>query len=177
VSLELGHVVGARDHHRAARREQRVLREACGRVLQEGAACHGEGAHLRRAVAFHEERGRAAGGVVAGLRLALEQDHARMRGQPVGRRSPRDAAADHEEVGRDGSWVVEEVIGEKCRNKFADTQIKNAYQGETMVHRQGEICVNAICVYATSGPSHPGGRGSGAGGLAESACTTRERHA
>ena len=61
----------ARHHHGAARAEQRVLGEALRRLLEEGAAGHREGAHLRRAVALHEERGRAAGGVKARLRLLL----------------------------------------------------------------------------------------------------------
>ncbi|MDT4846087.1 hypothetical protein FQZ97_800950 [compost metagenome] len=103
VRFELVQVLGARNHHRAARREQRVLGEAFGRVFEEGAAGHGEGAHLRRAVALHEERGRTAGGVVARLGFAFEQDHAGMRGEPVGHRGPGDAAADHEVVGHDGS--------------------------------------------------------------------------
>jgi hypothetical protein len=102
VGFELGHVFCARDHHRAARREQRMLAEAFGRVFEESAARHGEGAHLRCAVAFHEEGGGSAGGVVARLRFAFEKDHACVRSEPVGHRGPGDAAADHEEVSHDG---------------------------------------------------------------------------
>ena len=60
------------DHQRAARRQDRLLGEAGGRRVEEGAARHRQRAHLRRAVALHEQRRRAAGRVVAGLRLALE---------------------------------------------------------------------------------------------------------
>ena len=88
----------AGDEQRAARRQERVLGKAVGRLLEEGAAGQRQRAHLRRAVAGHEQRRRAAGAVVAGLRFALQQRHAAVRREPVADRRRGDAAADDDAV-------------------------------------------------------------------------------
>jgi hypothetical protein len=92
----------ARHHHGAARAEQRVFGESFGRLLEEGAAGHREGAHLRRAVALHEERGRAAGGMEARLRLLLDEQHLQVRREEEARRRAGDAGADDDAVGGAG---------------------------------------------------------------------------
>ncbi len=98
VRFEQGQLPRAGDHERAARRQQRMRGKARRRILQEGAACHRQRAYLRGAVAFHEQRRRAAGRVVAGLRFALEHDDAAMRCQPVRDGRTGNAAPDDEEV-------------------------------------------------------------------------------
>jgi hypothetical protein len=102
VALQLRFLPVGGDHHRAARADQRVLAEPRGRALEERAARHGECAHLRRAVAFHEERGGAARGVVARLRLPLQQQHAAVRREEVADGRAGDAGTHHEKVGIEG---------------------------------------------------------------------------
>ena len=96
--LQLRFLPGRGNDERAARREQGMLGKPFRRVFEKGAAGAGEGAHLRRTVALHEQGRRAAGGVVAGLRFALQQQHACMRCQPVRGRSAGNACADDDDV-------------------------------------------------------------------------------
>ena len=86
------------DEQRAARRQDRPVGEAGRRRFEEGAAGERQRAHLRRAVAFEEERRRAAGRVVAGLALALEDDGAPVRREEVADRRAGDAGTDDQEV-------------------------------------------------------------------------------
>jgi hypothetical protein len=86
------------DQQRAARRQDRPVGEAGRRRFEEGAAGERQRAHLRRAVAFHEERRRAPGRVVAGLALALEDDDAAVGRQEVADRCAGDAGTDDQEV-------------------------------------------------------------------------------
>ena len=82
-----------------------------GGASKKARLAHRQRAHLRRAVAFHEERGRAAGGVVAGLRLPLQQQHAAVRGEQVADRGAGDAGADDDEVGGSGHpSMLEQVL-------------------------------------------------------------------
>ena len=116
VRVEQAFLAGCPDHQGATRRQQRMFGEACRRVLQKVAARLSERAHLRRAVAFHEERRRAAGRVIAGLRFPFEHGHAAVRGKPVGDRSTCDAAADDEKVAlrrarRKRGWHGNELCG------------------------------------------------------------------
>ncbi|MNN01807.1 hypothetical protein D3C81_1144350 [compost metagenome] len=98
VGVELVLLAGPGQHHGAARQQHRLRGKAGRRRIEEGAAGHGQPAHLRRAVAFEVKGGRAAGRVVAGLRLALEHDHAPRLRQPVSHRRPGNAGADDEVV-------------------------------------------------------------------------------
>jgi hypothetical protein len=67
-------LAGDVDH--AARRKQRVLGEAFGRMLVEGAAGARQRPDRGRAIGLDEHRGRAAGRVVTRLGLTLEHEHA-----------------------------------------------------------------------------------------------------
>ena len=99
VGVELRRLAGCRDKHCATRRHQRMAGEPIRRFLQKGTTSHGQPPDLRRAVAFHEQRGRPPGRVIAGVRLALQQQHAASLRQPVASRGRGDTGADHDEVG------------------------------------------------------------------------------
>ena len=69
---------GAHIEH-AAWREDGRFGKACGRRVIEGAAGAGQSLNLGRAVMLFKQRGRAAGGVIAGLGFALQHQHGRGR--------------------------------------------------------------------------------------------------
>ena len=87
-------------------RQQRLPGKALRRGIEEGAAGHGERAHLGGAVALGEHGGRSPGRVIAGLRLAFEHDDATMRGEVPGDGSTGNAAADDQEVGFCGQQLA-----------------------------------------------------------------------
>ena len=87
----------------AARGEQRCFGKAGGWVVQHVTAGPGQGLGGLAAVLGVIQRGRAAGGVVAGLRFALQYQHRRWRvaarlGQLPGHRAAGHAAADDHKI-------------------------------------------------------------------------------
>ncbi|MCY1432879.1 hypothetical protein D9M71_488880 [compost metagenome] len=99
LALQLFGVAAEVHHHLAARREQRMFAEAFRRCVEEGAAGGGQGAYLGRAVGHGIERGRAPGGVVAGVLLALQYQHPPVARQPVTGGGAGDPGTDDDEVG------------------------------------------------------------------------------
>lgn len=97
--VQLGFLAGRSYVEHAARLQQRVLAKTFGRRAVEATAGACQRAYLRGAVALHEHGGRAARGVVSGLRLAF-QHHYRgaAPGQPPGHRGTGHAATDHREI-------------------------------------------------------------------------------
>jgi hypothetical protein len=98
VGVELRLLARRAEHEGAARRQQRVFAKAGRRAAEEVEAGAGQGAHLRRAVALHEQGRRTPAAVVTRLRLAFQHDDTRALGQPVGDRRPADACADDDEI-------------------------------------------------------------------------------
>jgi len=93
------HLVLEEDHHARARQEW-GLREAGGRLAQEPAAQDLERVEGGDRIQLRQRRGAPAGGVVAGLLLALEQEdvgHTSL-GEEVRERGAGDAAADDDHL-------------------------------------------------------------------------------
>ena len=96
--VEGAKLIGSRDHQHAARRQDRMLGEARRRLLQEGAAGPGQAPDRPVAVILGEQRGRTAGGVIAGLALALQNQHPPMLGEGIGGRGAGNTGADDDEI-------------------------------------------------------------------------------
>src|SRR3546814_5786108 len=69
-------LIVARDEQKAARHQQRMRREAVGRVLEKRTAAARQLPHRAAAVAFREYRGRAPGRVIARLRFLFQNNDA-----------------------------------------------------------------------------------------------------
>lgn len=70
-------LIGRAHIEHAARREDGGFGKAGRRRIVEGAAGTGQGLNLGGTVMLFKQRGRAAGGVIAGLRFALQHQHGR----------------------------------------------------------------------------------------------------
>ncbi len=104
----------------ATGREQRMLAETCGRVIEEVAAAQGQGAHLRGTVGGDVQRGRAASGVIARHGLTLQHDDAGVSGQPVTGGGTGNTAADDDVVGLVHVFLLEcESAESKCGSGLA----------------------------------------------------------
>jgi len=75
-----------------------VIGETGWRGIVKGAAGGRQRADLRRAVGHGIQRRRAAGGVIAGLRLAFKQQRLAVAGQEVAGGGPGNAGADDEVI-------------------------------------------------------------------------------
>ncbi|MDT4854128.1 hypothetical protein FQZ97_884160 [compost metagenome] len=82
----------------SARAEQWMLGKALWRRIEEGAAGAGQRAHLWRAVGGGVQRGGAAAGVVAGMRLTFQHRYPAMPRQPEAGGGAGDSGADDEVV-------------------------------------------------------------------------------
>ena len=96
--LQDGQLVLARDHQDAQRPGQRHVGEARGRLAIEGCRGGGERPDGGVAVGAVQGRGGAAGAVVAGLALLLEQEDAPRRRQRPGERGAGHAGAHDDDV-------------------------------------------------------------------------------
>jgi hypothetical protein len=76
-SLELAReplqLIRSRNGDHAARRQQRMIAESGGRMLEEGTACNRKPTDQGTAVVLGEARGRPPGGMIAAAAFALEQ--------------------------------------------------------------------------------------------------------
>ena len=91
-------LIGPRQIHHAARREQRMVGEALRRLAVEATRGHGDGPDFRAPVGFRMQRRGAAGRVIGRDMLALENDHFRMGREMKGGGNPGDAGADDGEI-------------------------------------------------------------------------------
>jgi hypothetical protein len=98
--IERAQLILPRDEQGAARRQHRMVGEPAGLIPVERVTGGGQRADYAIAVGWSEDRGRAAGRVVAWLALALEQDNLGESGDLVGGRRPGDAGADDQDVAR-----------------------------------------------------------------------------
>ncbi len=110
LTAEFFRIVAEVDHHFRTRAEQRMLAEAGRRVVEEGPAGGGERAHLGCAVGHRVVRGGAAGGVVAGLRLALQHHDPAVGRQPVAGGCAGDAGTDDEVIRFDHAALLHRAI-------------------------------------------------------------------
>ncbi len=91
-------LIGAADDQAAARREHRLLGEPARAPVVEAPARRGQRPDHPVAVGRGEQRGRAAGRVIARLALALEEDDAGEGRDLIRGRRAGDAGADHQDV-------------------------------------------------------------------------------
>ena len=91
-------LLGAADDDGTAWRQQGVLGEAGRRTAVEAARGHGDGADFCAAVGLRMQRRRAAGRVIGGHVLPLEDHHARVRREMIGDGDAGDAGADNGEI-------------------------------------------------------------------------------
>ncbi|MCY1399796.1 hypothetical protein D9M71_148620 [compost metagenome] len=75
-----------------------MLGEVNWRLFIEVPAGAGQCLDLRCAIAFHEHRGGASGGVITRLALTLKHHNAGLPGQAIGQGGPRNTAADDGEI-------------------------------------------------------------------------------
>ncbi|MNH08980.1 hypothetical protein D3C79_684210 [compost metagenome] len=112
LALQLFRVAVEVDGHFPARAEQRVLGEARRRMVEKLTAGQGQRADLRCAIGCCVQRGRAAGGVVTRLRLALKQQHPPVAGQPVTCGGTGNTGADDDEISvLHGGFLSRRVAG------------------------------------------------------------------
>jgi hypothetical protein len=126
VLVEQGLLPRRGNHQRAARRQQRMRGKALRRICEKGVAGHRQRAHLRRAVAFHEQRGGSAGGVIAWLTFPLQHGDAAVRREPVRDGGASDTCADYQKVraewGR-GCSHWQRVLGDVARRRKAGRRL------------------------------------------------------